>query len=255
MNIKYKEGDLLGPYNILLIRRTYKEKNHSWHGDFKCPFCGKTFDARINEVVSGRRVSDRCEQSKEKQKNAVAETGRKNKKDLTGKHFGLLNVIKDTGKRKVSKHSSQVIWLCQCSCENKTIIEVPTGNLVSGNTTSCGCVGQSAGEKIIESILQKLKINFIKNKTFEDCINPDTKRHLHYDFYLPEYNICIEYDGIQHYKVTGWNTEDTLEKNKLWDKLKNQYCQNNNINLIRISYKEKNKINSDYIKRLIKESF
>ena len=54
-------------------------------------------------------------------------------KDFTGKRFGRLVVIKDTGKRK----NRQKIWLCKCDCGNKK--EVPTCYLTSGDTKSCGC--------------------------------------------------------------------------------------------------------------------
>lgn len=248
---KYKDGDIIGPYDILLIHRTYKEKNNIWHGNFKCPFCGKTFDARISEVAKGRRVSDGCDKSKDKQKKAASENGKRNKKDLVGKKFGLLTVIKDTGKRKKSGNGTSIIWLCQCSCENQTLIEVAGRHLVSGDTSSCGCIKQSSGEKIIEEILKELNIVYIKNKTFSDCINPDTQRHLHYDFFLPDYNCCIEFDGIQHFKERGWNTKSNLERNRIWDNLKNNYCKNNHIRLIRISYKEKTKLNADYLLQLI----
>ena len=62
-------------------------------------------------------------------------------------------------------------------------------------------------------------------------------RKLFFDFYLPEYKLCIEFDGIQHHipiKFFGGN--DGLKERKNNDKIKDQYCNNNNIDLLRISY-------------------
>lgn len=69
---------------------------------------------------------------------------------------------------------------------------------MSGKTQSCGCL-VSKGEEKINFILQELKIKFNTQKTFNDCINPKTNTKLRFDFYLPDYNCCIEYDGKQHY--------------------------------------------------------
>lgn len=59
-----------------------------------------------------------------------------------------------------------------------------------------------------------------------------------FDFYLPNFNLCIEYDGEQH--TLGWNygknCENSLNIIKENDSIKNRYCINNNINILRISY-------------------
>lgn len=63
------------------------------------------------------------------------------KLNLTGKRFGRLTVVKrDEYKNK------KVYWLCKCDCGN--ICKVPTGNLRSGNTTSCGCVHKEHTSKL-----------------------------------------------------------------------------------------------------------
>lgn len=84
--------------------------------------------------------------------------------------------------------------------------------------------------------------NNISYKTqiqFEDCkyIN-----NLSFDFGIYDDNnillYLIEYDGEQHYKCSqqGWNTLENLEQTKIRDKIKNEWCKNNNIPLIRIPY-------------------
>ena len=79
-------------------------------------------------------------------------------------------------------------------------------------------------------------ISFNKQYVFNDCKNILV---LHFDFYLPDYNCCVEYDGIQHFKpIKRFGGIVSFEENLIRDKIKNEYCKNNNIHLIRISYKE-----------------
>ena len=65
------------------------------------------------------------------------------------------------------------------------------------------------------------------------------KDKMYIDFYLPEYNIGIEYDGIQHfYPIEFFGGKVAYDKTLLRDKLKNEYCLDNNIILHRIPYTE-----------------
>ena len=60
-----------------------------------------------------------------------------------------------------------------------------------------------------------------------------------FDFYLPDYNTCIEYDGELHYKAVDYfGGDDALGNTKCRDEIKTQYCKENNIKLIRIPYWE-----------------
>lgn len=100
---------------------------------------------------------------------------------------------------------------------------------------------RSMGEEKIKLILDKLKIEYISQYKFEDCINPKTGYKLIFDFYIPSTNVCIEYDGELHFKpVSYFGGNETLEEYQYRDKIKTEYCQNKNIKLIRISYLEYN---------------
>lgn len=101
----------------------------------------------------------------------------------------------------------------------------------------------SIGESNIIKHLRNLKIRFEIEKTFNGLINPLTKEHLRFDFYIPKFNTCIEFDGAQHFiYVKEFHGEDEdkgrkkLEYQKYKDKVKNEFCKNNNIGLLRISY-------------------
>ena len=65
-------------------------------------------------------------------------------------------------------------------------------------------------------------------KTFNNCVN---KNKLRFDFYLYNQNLCVEYNGIQHYKVVEkFGGLDAYNDNILRDAIKNKYCDDNNIN-------------------------
>ena len=64
-----------------------------------------------------------------------------------------------------------------------------------------------------------------------------------FDFYLPAYNLCIEFDGEQHFKsIKHFGGEKRLSIQKIKDNIKTEYCKNNNIKLLRIPYYDFNNI-------------
>ena len=92
----------------------------------------------------------------------------------------------------------------------------------------------SKGEKMIEDWFDKNNILYESQKKFEDCVNIFP---LSFDFYLPNHNILIEYNGIQHYKpVDYFGGQKVFENQVLRDNIKKDYCQKNNILLIEIPY-------------------
>lgn len=103
---------------------------------------------------------------------------------------------------------------------------------IQGN--GCPKCRQSHGERQIGQILDAHNIKYIAQKKFDDCYNI---RALPFDFYLPEYNKCIEYDGEQHFKPKEFfGGEDSFQVRKKHDQIKNEYCKNNGISLLRIPY-------------------
>ena len=104
------------------------------------------------------------------------------------------------------------------------------------NGTWCPiCNKESKGEREISRTLNALNINYIREYLFNDCRGKN--RPFPFDFYLPDYNCCIEYDGEQHflYRESGIfaNKLDTIKEHEI---IKTEYCKNNNIKLIRIPY-------------------
>lgn len=104
----------------------------------------------------------------------------------------------------------------------------------------CVKCSESKGEREITRILNQYNIKNISQYKFDDC---KFKQSLPFDFYLPDYNILIEYDGEQHYKIFDYfGGLDKFVDTKIRDTIKNEYCNKNNIKLIRIPYWDYNKI-------------
>ena len=84
------------------------------------------------------------------------------------------------------------------------------------------------------------KFQDLTGQKFDGCVY---KRSLFFDFYIPLLNLCIELDGGQHdFAVDFFGGEEALLEIKKRDAIKTKYCEDNNINLIRISYIEFNNI-------------
>ena len=108
---------------------------------------------------------------------------------------------------------------------------------------NCPKCKSSIGERLINIFLDNKNINYNKEYRFNNC-RSNKNSMLKFDFYLSDYNICIEYDGKQHFeenKFFGHSSFKTIQEN---DIIKNKYCIDNNIKLIRIKYTEQNKIDN-----------
>jgi len=104
------------------------------------------------------------------------------------------------------------------------------------NKHGCPICRESKGENKIRDFLKLNKIMYITQKKFKECMY---KKILLFDFYLPEHNLCIEYDGEQHFKsIKYFGGEEAFLKRQIRDKIKTNYCNENNIELLRIKYDE-----------------
>jgi predicted RNA-binding Zn-ribbon protein involved in translation (DUF1610 family) len=100
---------------------------------------------------------------------------------------------------------------------------------------SCG-VTSSKGEEKIENFLIEKSINYKKQQTYKDL---KYKRPLKFDFYLPDKNIIIEFQGKQHFKpVPFWGGLKSFKLSQKRDKLKKEYCKEKNIKLLEILYNQ-----------------
>lgn len=107
----------------------------------------------------------------------------------------------------------------------------PAYRIIYGKCCYCS---ESQGERAVRLYLEKLGIRYFQEHTFKDC---KYKKELPFDFYLPDYNTVIEYQGEQHFREILFF--EKLEDRQLKDKIKREYCLKNGIREIEIKYNEK----------------
>ena len=127
-------------------------------------------------------------------------------------------------------------------CPKHEIFIQNAGSHLSGH--GCPNCNESKGELKIKQLLEQENINYEFQKTFNDCVNKNNRK-LKFDFYLPNQNILIEYDGKQHYEpIQYFGGQNSFKLVKEYDEIKNNYVINKNIKLIRIPYYNYNNLNS-----------
>lgn len=209
----------------------------------KCLDCGNIIKRRADYLYQKRIISCGC-------KNFPGPV------DIKDKQFGTLTAIKIDHYDK----NNGYIWECNCQCGNSCLISYC--NLNTNRITQCPKCSKreamiklgkegSKGSQIIENLLITNKINYEKEWNYKDLKDSN---YLFYDFYLPDYNILIEFDGEQHYKAskTSFMCKDgKFEKIRFHDNLKNNYAKEHHITLIRVPFWKIDNIN---IKDLINKN-
>lgn len=107
----------------------------------------------------------------------------------------------------------------------------------------CGCpkCNRSHGEAFLANYFEDNNIEYKENYIVEVPIEIRPSGIIKIDFYLPDYNLFIEYNGKQHYIMQeGFGGKLKFEKQVKRDEYLRKYCKENNINLIEIPYTEKN---------------
>lgn len=139
----------------------------------------------------------------------------------------------------------------QCKkCQKK--MTFTCSNLILQEVECKFCGMKSRGERNIKRFLERNGIKYKSQKTFSDCINPKSKQPLRFDYYLEELNICVEFDGVHHFKEEeyfggnkpAWYSKMDYENIKFRDELRDNYCKENGIKMIRIPYWKKDQINN-----------
>ena len=149
-----------------------------------------------------------------------------------GNKYGRLTVVEDAG-----TINGRAVWKCLCDCGNEIVVKGKY--LRNGDTKSCGCL-QSFGEEKIAQILRDNNICFVQEKKFVDCL-VETNNQARFDFWVNN-EYLIEFDGLQHFKKTGWRSQEEFERDKQRDIIKSTWAKKNNIPLIRIPYDRLNKL-------------
>jgi very-short-patch-repair endonuclease len=178
------------------------------------------------EKLKGEKLGERQQKEYDKFVNASKERflkKEKKKKLIEGKkNLSVLDKYnEEKNKRKKSKHKKN---------EVNVVIE-------------------SYGEQVIDNILSKLKVNYVREKEFSEMVS-EKGFPLRLDFYIPEFNIAIEYDGEQHYNSEMHLTNEKYLYYLDCDTRKTEYCLSRGINLVRFTKQDLNKM-SRKIKSLL----
>lgn len=230
----YKEQvrDLVGgEYEVLSEYKDNKSKIYFLHTN-----CSTKFSMEAKAFLSGQRcpvckrdtLSKRFRKTHEIFVNEIFE--------LVGDEFEVLSKYQRKDTKITMKHMT-----CQ------TIFEVTPNHFLSSMESRCPFCKSSKGEKAIEKYLIENSFDFKKQFRIKECINI---RPLPFDFAIFEngkLKLLIEYDGIQHY-IPKWGLKE-FERTKINDEIKNQYCDNKKIPLVRIPYTTKD-IKSELVKIL-----
>lgn len=195
--------------------------------------CKHEYKVKPNNFMSGHRCPN-CRYEK------LSKKTRKKKEDfesqvlnLVGFEYELMSEYLGNKKHIKIKHK-----LC-----NHTYEVLPT-NFLRG--TRCPKCRESKGERAVADYLSSEDITHEREYTFD---NLTSRGHLRFDFALLDARgrvyALIEYDGIQHFKeVSVWDGEEGLIKRQYHDNLKDEYCLDNGIPLLRIPYWDVNNIDN-----------
>ena len=200
-----------------------------------CTLCNKTTKlVQGGHLRAGRSKSCGCTKMEKMRQASI--------KNEVGKTYGYLQVQRQAELFEIPRRDSHgVYWVCDCvKCGRKNVV-VKGDYLRNGDTQSCGCL-RSKNEGIIANMLDSLGYKYKQQYTFSDLSSTErTCDKLMFDFgvlnaHTNELLYLIEYDGAQHFSEThAWDgfKYQTLCDN---DDLKNDYCFNHHIPLIRIPY-------------------
>lgn len=197
-----------------------------------CTACGKEKDVEGTHLRSGRSTNCGCVRM-EKMRQAVI-------KHEEGKTYGYLYVKREATKEERPRNDrTGIYWNCDClHCGRKNVI-IFGDYLRNGDTISCGCI-VSKNESKIAQMLDSVNIQYKQQYTFIDLTSTGRPcDRLLFDFAIFNQGhllYLIEYDGIQHFKPETHFPGADPAVTRHNDKMKNQYCFEHNIPLIRIPF-------------------
>lgn len=198
--------------------------------------CGEIFEASWNNVQSGWGCGY-CAGKKVGLSNCLAIKS----PELAKQWHPVKN--KQLTPYDITINSHKYVWWKCLECGHEWFVS-PNSRI--NNNTGCPQCNQSKGERIIKEWLVNYNINYVWQKEFEGLIGLGNG-NLSYDFYLPDYNLLIEYqgefhDGTINKKSILKQSKEDFEKQQEHDQRKRNYAKIHNISLLEIWYWDFNKI-------------
>lgn len=210
----------------------------------RCIYCHQTERYFLNGDL--KNASPKCN------KCSLIERNTKDRQIQIGQIYGYLKVTGDAGYEVASGGKRRHCSYCKCLLCGKENVKKFDNQLISGNTSSCGCMC-SQGEQKIKELLIKNKISFKQDSSYEPLVK-ETGRRLRFDFILlNEKNEAfrfIEFDGRQHFEGFdggNWSHKEDFSIISERDKIKNNFCKTHNLPLVRIPYTKLQTLNIEDI--------
>jgi hypothetical protein len=125
------------------------------------------------------------------------------------------------------------ITKCDIVCRTHGVFQQAPHNHLHGK--GCPRCNESKGEKQVSELLAKYDLTFDPQKTFEGLRH---KKPLKCDFYVPEINTVIEYQGEHHYGIGRNADRDKHNTIPIRDQIKRDFFREKGIHLIEIPYWE-----------------
>lgn len=190
--------------------------NNNTHILCECKICGCRWNVKPSNIFTLHRGCPKCSKNKKKTHQEFIEEMRS-----VNPNIEILGEYKNACTKV----------LCKCKIDGHIWEGVPNAICHGIGCPKCNL---SKGEIAVEKYLIHNNIAYEPQKRFKDCKNINV---LPFDFYLPDYNIAIEYDGKLHYEaIEYFGGQDSLISMQKRDAIKTSYCKEHNIKLIRIPY-------------------
>ena len=248
-NLKCDQCNSIGQYLI----DTYGENALELHWDYKKnkvnPFktpksCAKkvwlfclekthhgSYEIRCNDFYNGKRCPY-CASKKIHPKDSFAQYHIDNTDtNFLEKYWSKKNVVDPF---VIAPNYSGKVWFICVNDEEHEDYEMTCNNFTHGQR--CKECKESKGERKIKKYLNHCKINFIPQKEFSNLVGTSEWKPLSYDFYLPDYNLLIEYQGEYHDGTVPNQSEEDFLKQQEHDRRKREYAESHNIRLLKIWY-------------------
>lgn len=189
---------------------------------FRCKKCGNVFNRKPNVFLKSQKCPYCESRSKLKPHNVFLEDVKK----LYGEDYEILDRYKDSYTKIKVRHSCGFIYF------------TTPHNLLNGKQCPQCKRKISKGEKAITKFLELRKINFRTQYPIEV-----QEHHFSFDFFLPDYNLFIEFQGQQHYEpISYFGGEEKFKKQQVNDDIKRLWCKTHNFSLLEIKYTDINNI-------------
>lgn len=213
--------------NLELVSTSYEGNFKEYKFTWRCS-CGNEYNATFGDVRYSNQV--KCKVCSKKVKQDI---------EVIRKYIEDNNISTKLISNEYKNYQDKLLWECECGETFECSLQhfkVSKQHRCSNCTKS-----KSNMESLVEKYLTDNKFNFIREKSIKGC---KSIKSLPFDFivHINGEDICIECDGEQHFKPRQFGGIDKHKAYLSWadtiyrDCIKNSFCEDNNIKLIRLPY-------------------